>query len=757
MPHKQEVSDKIRTALKSIVDHFDQEDRAVRDRQIRLWRRMKLYWDGFQKVWYSEVAHDWRIYDDQNTDNDSDNSYYDKPVNVFRAYLESIIAALSVSIPPIRCSPDDATNPLDLATAKAGNIISELVYKHNDVTLLWLHSLYIFVTEGLVACHNYTDTDKKYGTYTTNDTEDVDVTGRFCPECDGDVSEYLTTLTSSLSEGGAPFSPVSCPECDTTIDIPEETTKTVIRIVGTTDHPKSRQKLDCYGGLYVKIPNYAMDQSQCPYLTFSEEIHFANAIEKYPDLDTLDNDWQSKVGYDSGGVYDPYERWGRLNPQYNGEYPINTVTIRKSWLRPCSYNVLDSEDEKLVRDKFPDGCCVVLANEEIAEDPIPELLDDHWTLTCNPLSDYLHHDPLGLLLTSIQDITNELVSLTLQTIEHGIPQTFADPAVLNFNAYSQTEVSPGTIYPAKPKAGKSIGDAFYEIRTATLSAEVLPFGQQIQNYGQLVSGATPAIFGGEQKGAGGDTAAGYSMSRAQALQRLQIPWKMLSIWWKTIFSKVIPSYIDSVKEDERHVIKDPNAPGNFINIFINKADIQGKIGDIECDTADQLPTTWSTMKDTIMRLMELPHPAILSALSSPENLPFIAEAIGLNKFIIPGEADRTKQYEEITLLVNSAPIPREIPAGPPDPVTGQPTMIEEEGPSVPIDIEVDNHAIQAFIVRTWAVSEAGILAKTENPEGYKNTILHLKMHLMAEQMQQQAQAPQQASEEASTEEGVPVQ
>ena len=747
MPHKQEVSDEIRTALHTVVKHFDMEDRAVRDRQIRMWRRMKLYWDGFQKVWYSETAHDWRVYDDQNTDNDTDNSYYDKPVNVFRAYLESIIAALSVTVPPVKCTPDDATNPLDLATAKAGNFISELVYKHNDVTLLWIHALYVYVTEGLVACHNYTDTDKKYGTYQTTETEEIEEVGRFCPECDSNVDSAFPLVSEvETQEVKDRF----CPECKTDLDpFQVQETRTVTRIIGTTDHPKSRQKLNCYGGLYVKVPNYAMDQAQCPYLGFSEEIHYAEALEEYPDLDTLGNDWQSKVGYDSGGVYDPYERWGRLNPQYNGEYPINTVTIRKFWLRPCSYNVLSDEDEKLVRDKFPDGCCVTLANEEIATDPIPELLDDHWTLTKNPLSDYLHHDPLGLLLTSIQDITNELVSLTLQTIEHGIPQTFADPSVLNFNQYSQTEVAPGTIFPAKPRSGKSIGDGFYEIKTASLSGEVLPFGKDIQAMGQLVSGASPAIFGGPQQGAGGETAAGYSMSRAQALQKLQTPWKMLGVWWKKIFSKVIPAYIDNVKEDERHVVEDPNAPGNFINTFINRADIQGKIGNIECAAADQLPTTWMAMKDTIMALMETQNPLILSTMMSPENLPFIKEAVGLNQLIIPGEADRTKQYEEIPLLVESTPIPQEIPAGPPDPKTGEPTMIEEEGPSIPIDVEVDNHSVQSFICRSWAVSDAGMLAKAENPEGYKNVILHLKMHLMAEQAQQMAQAPQEESSEGA--------
>ena len=57
----EEVDDHIGSLLKQIVDHFDDEDSAVRDRQIRQWRRLKLLWENIQHAYYSEVAHDWRI------------------------------------------------------------------------------------------------------------------------------------------------------------------------------------------------------------------------------------------------------------------------------------------------------------------------------------------------------------------------------------------------------------------------------------------------------------------------------------------------------------------------------------------------------------------------------------------------------------------------------------------------------------------------------------------------------------------------
>ena len=103
-----EPSDDIKMYLKAIADHFDDEDRAVRDRQIRQWRRLKLLWENIQNVYYSEVAHDWRIPESERSGDSGDQGFYDKPVNIFRAYLESIIAALSITVPPVTCYPDDA-------------------------------------------------------------------------------------------------------------------------------------------------------------------------------------------------------------------------------------------------------------------------------------------------------------------------------------------------------------------------------------------------------------------------------------------------------------------------------------------------------------------------------------------------------------------------------------------------------------------------------------------------------------------------
>lgn len=741
-----EIDDATKALLKQIIDHFDDEDRSVRDRQIRQWRRLKLLWENIQHTYYSEVAHDWRIPESERAGEDSDQGYYDKPVNVFRAYLESIIAALSVTVPPVTCYPDDADNPLDITTAKAGNKIAELVFKHNDAPLFWLHALFVFCTEGMTACYAYPKEDESYGTYKRNKYEEVNELHEqeICSFCQTEMSDKTITnlqedkfmpgdedvnIDYAMNEGLPNGEELKiCPNCAQAV-IPDKRNKTVTinRLVGVTNHPKARICMEVYGGLFVKVPVWARNQKECSYLIYSYETHFSNVLEQYPEL-------RDKIQR-GGANYDLYEQWGRTSPQYRGEHPINNVTVRNCWLRPCSFNILTQEECDELKKQFPNGVKCVVVNDFVAA-ACNENLDDCWTITYNPLSDYIHFDPIGLLLTSVQDITNDLLSLVLQTVEHGIPQTFADPKVLNFNAYRQSEVIPGGIYPASPKSGKPLSDGFYEVRTATLSQEVLPFAQKIQEIGQLVSGALPSLFGGQT--AGSRTASEYSMSRAQALQRLQGTWKMLLLWWKNVFGKVIPMYMKEMKDDEKQVKKDEF--GNFVNVFIRMAELQGKIGSVEIEANENLPITWNQQKDAIMELFQLNNEGVTATLASPENLPYIKRAIGLNDYIIPGEDDRQKQYEEIQLLVNSEPIEM-----PPDPMmmqqaqmTGQPPPPPMKVPSIETDLDVDDHTLEADICRRWLVSDAGRLCKLENPAGYENVLLHMKMHKDME-MQKQMQ------------------
>jgi len=728
--------------LKSVRDNFLNEDRATRERQVRHYQRLKLYWNNLSRIYWSETARDYRIANQDEFDS-TNQAYYDRPVNVFQAFLQTIIAALSVQIPAVVCIPDDIDNPSDITTAKAGNIIGEQIYKQNDVIFLWLMALYVHCTEGMVACYHYPKEDEAYGTYEETIFKDEEIEAYVCPGCGyqmkdeefdaavapqqvsglGDEGleqdEALNPDTLELEDLEESSSEARCPNCRASLDTELKKSKLVVpRFSGTKRRNKARICTEVYGGLYVRVANYAKQQCDTPFLDFSYETHYVNALERYPHL----RDKISKSGINpfvgggvTGGNY--YEAMARLNPEYGGNIPDNNVTIGNTWFRPCAFNVLMEEDYKKLLAKFPSGCKIVLVNDECAE-YVAENLDDRWTLTVNPLSDYLTHEPLGELLVNIQDIVNDLISLVIQTIEHGVTQTWADPAVVNFNAQEQIEANPGLITATKPVgSSRNISDAFFASNAATLSPEVFNFYRIVQELGQFVSGALPSLFGGNPGRGSSQTASEYAMSKGMAMQRLQTPWKMMTIWWKTIFGKVIPQYMAEIVEDEKFTRRGPN--GNFVKVFIRKSELDGKIGEVELDASEQVPVSDDQKAEIVTRLLETNNAEILSALVSPENLPFIRKIVKVPEFRLPGEDDRTKIYEDIDALLQEQAVV--LPGlTPEEPI---------ELPSIDADPIVDNHPIAIDILRGWLVSDAGRLAKKDNPEGYKNVLLRLKSHM----------------------------
>ena len=744
-------NEEIQNDIRVIIQKYRVEDRPVRERQLRQWKKLNLMWEGFQNTWWNEVAHDWRVYDLQGTEADSaDAAYYDKPANIFKALLESIIAALSVSVPGIIGVPDDADNPLDLQTAKAAGRIADLIGRHNDEKLLWLHALFTYCTQGMTCAYNYTRESKEYGTYPEEKYQntEIEVEQKICPICktnlsdqgmsDAERDEYDPEDDDVLGHNYLNNGQNLCPQCLIQVDPELQTSKMIVpRFVGYVNKPKARQCIEVYGGLYVKVANYAMCQADLPYLCLSREINSSKLIDEYceDDQDLADRIRNSRG---SGGWADAYDKWARLSPQYMGEYPLDVPTLNIWWLRDWTFNyIADEKKVKELKKKYPDGCKVVMINDELVS-ICNESLDDHWTLAKQPLSNYVHFQPIGEGLVPMQEINNEMISLTLQTIEHGIPSTFADPGVLNFEAYRQLNATPGQVIPTKPLSSqKTVQEGFYEVKTATLSAEVMPFIEFIQQTAQMVSGALPSLWGGAAPNSS-KTASQYSMARAQALQRLQNTWTMFCVFWKEIHGKAIPAFIKNVVEDEKFVQQDDR--GNFINVFIRKAELQGKIGSIELEAADQLPTTWAQKKETVMQLLASANPIVQQALSAPENLDLIKTTVGIPEFEMPGADQREFQYEEIAALLASQPISNPVPT--PDPQTGQVTMQDQQTPSVDTN-PFDDDNIHAGICQEWLVSVAGRLSKTENAQGYLNVLLHWQKHSQNIQQQQQAQLQQQ--------------
>ena len=293
--------------------------------------------------------------------------------------------------------------------------------------------------------------------------------------------------------------------------------------------------------------------------------------------------------------------------------------------------------------------------------------------------------------------------------------------------------SPRLMYPVKASLGKAIAENFFQTHTATLSKEVDQFQNRLEQQAQFVLGSFPSIYGGTMEGTSG-TLGEYAMSRNQALQRLQLIWKILVNFWPKVIEKAVRSYAKNLKEDESFAKKQGES---FINVWIRQSEVTGNVGLVEAEASESFPISWAQKRDILIQMIQYKDPNIAAALFHPENASMIARIIGFPELYIPGDEDRTKQLAEIAKLILAAPIPAMMPMTPMEQMAPTPDMGQEQPfsqpamdqPTVMPEPELDNHAIHIEVIRAWANGSVGQSVRENNPQGYANVIAHLKMHM----------------------------
>jgi hypothetical protein len=360
------------------------------------------------------------------------------------------------------------------------------------------------------------------------------------------------------------------------------------REIGVEYKDKCRELISVWGPLNVKVSPWARRLKDVPYLILETEEHYAMLQSLYPEISSH---------IDAGTDGDTYDRTMRTPTLYEGDSPNDLQTVRRCWLRPWAYNVLGVKDDtnlarvEELREMFPDGCYVVIIGNDLVAEAVPDRLDDHWTATCHPLSDVIHAESLGAPEMPVQEMVNETANLTLESIEHQIPEIYADSDAIDFEKYGESEARPGMTYPATKRPGESLSNSFYEVKGGSLSKEVAEFTGWLERQGQFVIGSLPSVFGGAIEG-GSNTAREYEISRSQALQRLTITWKFVTIWWAEMTDKAVKSYVENMVGDERYV--QDKGGSNFVNVWIRQIQLTGKTGEAYPESSESLPVECGT-------------------------------------------------------------------------------------------------------------------------------------------------------------------
>jgi hypothetical protein len=623
----------------------------------------------------------------------------EKVINIYRSYGESVISALANTTPAVRFFPDNAEDPADIATSKAYINLSDKIARDNDSDLLFVKALFTMWNQHFVASYNTHAWDEKFGTISHNSIEMVEqpVQKAMCPDCQQEYPE------------GQIEPP--CPNCGSQTPPQQfEDVEEVPQITKTITTPKGQEIIEVYGPRNVKVPPYITELEESPYLILENEINGAYLAELYPDYlkELVEEDAQAhEVGRQER---EPLTQFGQM---------LEVKTLKRCWFRPWSFNILKEEERNLLKKAYPEGVVAFFVEDHILE-RFEEDMDDHWTFVPDPLTHEIHGDPMAKPLVPIQDMVNDLESLSYETVLAGVPEIFADTNVLNFKEYSKIEARPNQVIPAKGMEGVGLSGGFFQPHSANLSKETAEFRAKQDENAQFVTGAFPSIYGGSLKG--DRTLGEYQQSRAQALQRLSLKWKFLNKWWAKITLKACQSYRHNMEIDEKFVKQEGDG---YANVWIRQSEMTGRVADVYPEASDQFPMTWEQTRGVIMELLQMQDPFVTSVLQSPENVDEFSKIFSLTKFKVPGAEQRYKQTYEIAKL--------------------------KQGQPVQVDPLLDDHQQHLMMLMSWAAGPEGREAQETNPALYQAVMMHAQEHQMMFEQQQMEQAAQAGGGEESAE------
>ena len=452
-----------------------------------------------------------------------------------------------------------------------------------------------------------------------------------------------------------------------------------------------------------------------------------------------DSNGRAAIGRRSVRARDSRGDFAGLPTTHPGDALFNLVTFSRTWIRPWAFYAIE---DKAVRDAllalFPDGCYVAFAGDTYCESR-NESMDDRWRVMHALPGDGQNRPSVGDSLVQIQERYNTLSNIQAETYEYGIPPIYADPQVLDFDALSNQTAEPAAHYPARSRPGQPLAAGFFQPAPAQVPPDLVRHQQELMGpVSQFLTGLFPAVFGGEMDNV--KTATGYAMARDQALGRLGLVWRRLKQFYCDMMLLSVDCFRKNRPEDAEIPILGPG--GEFESRWIRLADLKGNIQAYP-ESDETFPRLKSQQRGVVQQLMASSDPLIQQALADPANIGFVKSVLGLSDLVVPGEDSRNKQLREIDLLLHSAPSTSSRHSGCRlrrrqrrtqhrcGTQASKPVQRTCLLPSVPVDLLFDNHVVELEECRRWANSDAGQIARIENPAGFANVRAHAEAHLRA--------------------------
>jgi hypothetical protein len=760
-------------ALRELEVQYRQEGIVARRHEIRRIRQARLFWQGLQYAWWNPQDMTWHLpYESKSFDDSAaaEMPRYQFVTNLYQAFGLSFISVISQDVPATRFYPQSAQSIADITTARAASQVSELVEQNNRVQHLLTGVAFYLWTDGKIGGYvRYVADAQRFGSHDEPVIEEhyvpLDEDKYVCPDCgvgqasacrsegggddeaaEGDGSAEIGGMGTSGAQAEAYATggrsellpPVLCRACGASLG-PEHFTPAprvaIPLVTGVRRVTNGQEVISVVGGLELNTPVWANEMHEYPYLQWSMEVHRAKLKASYP---------LAADKIQSGGPQSADEVYARATrvaisqglPATNpGDALFNLITFSRTWIRPWAFY---SIEDKSVRDAllalFPDGCYVAFAGDTYCESR-NETMDDRWRVMHALPGDGQNRPSVGDSLVQIQERYNTLSNIQAETYEYGIPPIYADPQVLDFDALSNQTAEPAAHYPARSRPGQPLSAGFFQPAPAQVPPDLVRHQQELMGpVSQFLTGLFPAVFGGEMESQ--KTATYYAIARDQSLGLLGLVWRRLKQFYSDMMLLSVDCFRKNRPEDAEIPILGPG--GEFESRFIRLADLKGNIQAYP-ESDETFPRLKSQQRSVVQQLMASSDPLIQQALADPANIGFVKSVLGLSDLVVPGEDSRNKQLREIELLMHSVPV-GQASACLPDGRGEQNPNGEEYAdrlkpvllmPSVPVDLLFDNHTVELEECRRWANSDAGQIARVENPAGFANVRAHAEAHLRA--------------------------
>jgi hypothetical protein len=671
-------------------------------------------------------AVDWMNQGDHAQDAD-DKDLYQYCNNFYQMLATGFVAALAPQVPKSKWMPEDAEQLSDVTTAKAAQILIDIIEQQNrEQSLLKQQLLYLYTTGAVFRHTRYVVDSERAGTTREpvfNETETQLAPDRYhCFHCGA-------TAPAQEMDGQR------CPNCFRPLGqdsfFPAEYGP-VIQKVGEEEVPNGMVAQNLYSPLEVDCDPAANTLRQTPILNLEVEVHLGALRAAYPDMyeqisASPSSELSSNGSIDRIARQQVYAQTGAASSILQDQRP----TLSRTWIQPWAFDLEDDREfGERMRAAYPTGLLLVSTGATFLSAREASLTKE-WTWAGT-------HEGFGLFPPSIGDIVvpfqkryNDMANILHEFMDRcssGV--TLANADLIDTKSMQGKPMLPGVLNLVKLKRTGAPGsvrlaDALYQFQFQ-MHEEAFSNLDKLAYNAQMFAGIPPQVYGGS-----GDpsieTFGGQQQQLNSALGKLNIYWENLKEEHAQADELAVNCAKDNLTADMKQVILERGS--EFRNNYIRMDDLQGSVH-AYADTDQGLPVTAAELRQRWMDLMQAAasNPLAQAIFDDPTNQEQAATALGVPNMVVPGAAMRAKVLQIIDKLLQAEAVPLV------DPASGKPTG-QVQATILP-DKDIDDFTVLKQVVRQYCQENSDI--PENNPAGWQNLLAYFTAAI-AMQTQQTAQ------------------